>query len=311
MSDKITTLHPVGDPNTDVYPNIKNENFPNNVNFSNTKVPLTTASKNYFMLLDDNGNAYKSLYSITLSNFNVIRSNINNTFSGVNTFNNTTYLNGNTFFEETATFKDVVFDGEIDFNGTVNFNEDFTFSVEVTFGGKTYVNDTMTISDSGSFVNYGSTNLRGSLSLGSDAKSSLIDLIYPVGSIYISANNVNPTTLFGGTWQQLKDRFLLGSGDTYNVGNTGGEATHTLTQYELPSHKHAIQLSNSSGGSSSGDYLSISGTGNGTLATHTLTRWMNYTKDLIDINGNEYINANQPHNNMPPYLVVSIWKRTA
>lgn len=304
MSDKITTLHPVGDPNTDVYPNIKNENFPNNIQFSNTKVPLTTASKNYFMLLDDNGNAFKSLYSITLSNFNVIRSNINNTFSGVNTFNNTTNFNGNTFFVETATFEDAIFNGEIDFNGTLNFNSDITFSNEITFGGQTQFNDTMTISDTGSFINYGGTNIRGSLYLGSDAKSYLIDLIYPVGSIYISANNVNPSTIFGGTWEQLKDKFLLGSGDTYSVGITGGEATHTLTIDEIPSHKHDLRRNNdinanvyvSSGSSTYSWYITNGLTGgntNGELITTTS------------------VGGSQEHNNMPPYLVVSIWKRTA
>ena len=47
------------------------------------------------------------------------------------------------------------------------------------------------------------------------------DFIYPIGSIYMSVNNVNPTTLFGGTWVQMKDKFLLGAGDTYENGNIG------------------------------------------------------------------------------------------
>lgn len=71
--------------------------------------------------------------------------------------------------------------------------------------------------------------------------------IYPVGSIYMSVNNVNPSTVFGGTWEQIKDRFLLASGDTYNNGQTGGSATHTpsgtvgahsLTTNEIPAHTH-------------------------------------------------------------------------
>jgi cytochrome c5 len=71
--------------------------------------------------------------------------------------------------------------------------------------------------------------------------------IYPIGSIYMSVNNVNPSEIFGGTWQQIKDKFLLACGDTYNNGATGGSATHTpsgtvgnhtLTAAEIPSHTH-------------------------------------------------------------------------
>lgn len=64
----------------------------------------------------------------------------------------------------------------------------------------------------------------------------IFDMIYPVGSIYISINNVNPSVLFGGTWEQIKDMFLLGAGSTYSAGSTGGEANHTLTQSEIPSY---------------------------------------------------------------------------
>ena len=47
---------------------------------------------------------------------------------------------------------------------------------------------------------------------------------WPVGSIYLSVTSTSPTTLFGGTWVQLKDRFLLGAGSTYTHGNTGGQS---------------------------------------------------------------------------------------
>ena len=82
--------------------------------------------------------------------------------------------------------------------------------------------------------------------------SDLYDAIYPVGSIYMSVNSTSPATLFGGTWTQLKDRFLLGVGDTYTtVENTGGAASqnytpagtvgsHTLTTAEIPSHTHGL-----------------------------------------------------------------------
>ena len=54
----------------------------------------------------------------------------------------------------------------------------------------------------------------------------LLDIIYPVGSVYLTINDVNPQTLFGGTWEQIKDRFLIGAGDIYKAGKTGGKAIH-------------------------------------------------------------------------------------
>lgn len=53
--------------------------------------------------------------------------------------------------------------------------------------------------------------------------------IYPVGAIYTSTVATSPASLFGGTWEQLKDRFLLGAGGSYSAGGMGGEATHKLT----------------------------------------------------------------------------------
>ena len=66
----------------------------------------------------------------------------------------------------------------------------------------------------------------------------LLNAIYPVGSIYMSVNSTSPATLFGGTWERIKDRFLLAAGDAYAAGGTGGEATHTLTEGEMPAHSH-------------------------------------------------------------------------
>lgn len=63
--------------------------------------------------------------------------------------------------------------------------------------------------------------------------------IFPVGYIYMSVNNTSPQVLFGGKWEQIKDRFLLSSGDSYVAGATGGEATHKLSTAELPEHNHS------------------------------------------------------------------------
>lgn len=117
-----------------------------------------------------------------------------------------------------------------------------------------------------------------------------------IGSLYFSMSAVNPSEIFGfGEWELIaKNSFLIGAGDTYQVGETGGEATHTLTIDEMPSHTHTYQV----------------------------TAWVNKTGDIVDHSNSEYIDyeidrktratgGSQPHNNLPPYLAVYIWQRTA
>ena len=62
--------------------------------------------------------------------------------------------------------------------------------------------------------------------------SNIINLIYPVGSIYMSVNNVSPATFLGGTWEQIQDKFLLSAGSTYSGGTTGGSSSHKHTLSE-------------------------------------------------------------------------------
>lgn len=129
----------------------------------------------------------------------------------------------------------------------------------------------------------------------------LIDVIYPIGSIYMSVNSVNPSTLFGGTWEQIKDTFLLSSGDTYSNGATGGSAnavvvSHTHTQNQ---HRHELTGSKTSG-FSSGNYLRA-GYGSATDGQYT-----NYATPTINSTGEDGTGKN-----MPPYIVVNVWKRTA
>ena len=118
--------------------------------------------------------------------------------------------------------------------------------------------------------------------------------VYPVGAIYMSVNSTSPASLFGGTWEQLKDKFLLGAGNTYSNGSTGGEATHTLSENEMPNHNHKARTVKSNG----------SGPGS-TISTND--SWSFY----VESSETSFTGGNQPHNNMPPYLVVYMWKRTA
>lgn len=62
---------------------------------------------------------------------------------------------------------------------------------------------------------------------------------YPVGAYYISSSSTSPATLFGGTWTQITNRFILAAGSSYSVGATGGSSTKTLTTNNLPSHSHS------------------------------------------------------------------------
>lgn len=131
-----------------------------------------------------------------------------------------------------------------------------------------------------------------------------LPLVYPIGSIYMSVNNTNPATLFGfGVWEQIQDRFLLSAGSTYTAGDTGGEATHTLTINEMPTHNHDVRTASGTKlgyGAGVPGFGRLISDGNGFIGDNVSGQYM--TGD---------IGGGQAHNNMPPYLVVYMWKRTA
>lgn len=140
----------------------------------------------------------------------------------------------------------------------------------------------------------------------------LLDLIHPVGSIYWSTNITSPETLFGGTWEQIKDTFILAAGDSYSAGSTGGEANHTLVTNEIPAHYHNMReygntfymYTNSKSTSTSGNIFVKKLTGeNGFLSSASDT-------DTYRLRTND-VGGGKAHNNMPPYLVAYCWKRTA
>ena len=133
---------------------------------------------------------------------------------------------------------------------------------------------------------------------------SIFDLIYPVGSIYMSMNDINPGLLFGGEWEQLKNMFLLGAGDSYNVGDTGGEATHTLTINELPTHRHIERVG---WGDGSTDKNTLGIDGKAVNLVSGVTGPLGVDRDYSS--NDNTVSGNQPHNNMPPYLAVYMWKR--
>ena len=132
-----------------------------------------------------------------------------------------------------------------------------------------------------------------------DAFQALRDMIYPVGAIYLSVLDADPADIFGGTWEKLKDRFLLGAGDVYKAGATGGEEEHTLTVKEMPNHSHKVTDAN--GGQL--NYNSNGASGSGNYGISPGVDWDNMKTTSVG--------SGQPHNNMPPYLAVHMWKRVA
>lgn len=124
---------------------------------------------------------------------------------------------------------------------------------------------------------------------------SIYDVMYPVGSVYMSKNPTSPETLFGGTWQEIKDRFLLGVGSTYGANTTGGEAEHTLTNSELPRVPPRMVLHSEGGSDYSGSGADVSFEFSNSLKGYT-GRGM-------------YMGDGKAHNNMPPYQTVYMWVR--
>jgi hypothetical protein len=125
---------------------------------------------------------------------------------------------------------------------------------------------------------------------------------WPIGSIYMSVSSTSPANLFGGTWERISDRFLLGASSSYPAGSTGGEFTHKLTQSELPDYSLSVangsNVIRSKTGSYADAYVQTQSSGWG------IPNWE--SKTVTVASGG----SGAAHNNMPPYLSVWIWKRT-
>ena len=151
-----------------------------------------------------------------------------------------------------------------------------------------------------------STELVGVTSAGSQtmlSKSDLLDWFYPVGSIFTSTISTNPQTLLGGgQWEQLKDRFLLGAGNTYSNGATGGSSTHI----------HGLSTATAQIVQTSGTLYSKMGSSKNNLIANRGTT-MNIISSSWDVGktGTPLDGDTDASSNLPPYLVVYMWKRTS
>ena len=117
----------------------------------------------------------------------------------------------------------------------------------------------------------------------------------PLGSLIWNKNLINPNDYYYGTWERVEDTFILAAGSTYTAGTIGGEATHTLTINEMPSHKHDLKAP-------SGD-IAASGGAIGNEFVVSDTQGKSLPKWTVAAGGS------QPHNNMPPYKVYYCWER--
>ena len=202
-----------------------------------------------------------------------------------------------------------------------------------TVNGKALSSDiSLSSSDVGALASGGTAT--NSSKLEGNTLAQIMLKAYPVGAIYISTSSTSPASLFGGTWEQLKDRFLLGAGGSYSAGGTGGEATHKLTTSETPAHSHTrgtmeitgtftTRWDDVSGGGiifpsrfatgafsagnsgetkwyTEGRYKTTSSNHNDKLSFTASKNWTGSTSS---------VGGNGTHNNMPPYLAVYMWKR--
>ena len=158
-------------------------------------------------------------------------------------------------------------------------------------------------------------------------RADLVNLIYPVGSIYMSVNNVSPSVFLGGEWEALANgRTLIAANEEYPAGTTGGEASHTLTVDEMPSHAHTRGTMNITGGglwNDSSTYKDFGTRLTGAFYARGTNKWGNGStvdedNSTVEFDASRswtgetsYVGSGAAHNVMQPYMAVYMWRRTA
>ena len=141
--------------------------------------------------------------------------------------------------------------------------------------------------------------------------------LYPIGAIYMSVDPTSPAELFGGSWEELKDKFLIGAGNSYAVNNTGGETAVTLTSDQMPSHRHSFYLygyvlpDNYKASISNVYGYKYNNRTDGPLLSWDYGASSTSYRSIADkVKFYMYTTGGgKSHNNMPPYLAVYMWKR--
>ena len=147
--------------------------------------------------------------------------------------------------------------------------------------------------------------------------------VYPVGAIYTSVSSTSPASLFGGTWEQLKDRFLIGAGSSYAVNATGGSTALAAHTHSIPAlsgtaasngaHTHTYSLPPNWGfktGTSTKNTV-IDETTSGFTQTYNTSSAGAHTHTVSTNASTSGSTGSGNAGNMPPYLAVYMWKRTA
>jgi hypothetical protein len=147
----------------------------------------------------------------------------------------------------------------------------------------------------------GNLNITGILK---NNNKTILDLTYPIGSIYLSIKNTNPSSLFGGTWVAWgSGRVPVGintsDDDFKTVEKTGGEKTHTLSLAEMPRHTHDFTYNNSNT------------CGFSSYAHGTNDYGEQRSDESLGFNNIAYTGGDKAHNNLQPYITCYMWKRTA
>ena len=146
-----------------------------------------------------------------------------------------------------------------------------------------------------------------------DLSKDLVDFFYPVKTVYITFDNTfDPNEHFGGTWERIRNRFLWAATENGVMGETGGEESHTLTVSEMPSHNGHLSAgivgTVPMGKGNYEGYINKSVTnpypGGGYRG------WNVYAGNEMHP-ASEAVGGGQPHNNMPPFIQVAMWQRTA
>lgn len=126
---------------------------------------------------------------------------------------------------------------------------------------------------------------------------------------WASDDPTSPASFIGGTWEQIKDCFILAAGDTYAAGSTGGEAKHSLTKLENGPHSHeVVALGNDKWYYKTSNPVGIKFQ----TQYHTLINDISIVGTADESAGYLATNSSgtgQPHNNMPPYTATYIWRR--
>lgn len=126
--------------------------------------------------------------------------------------------------------------------------------------------------------------------------AAVVERDHPVGSLYISEIATSPAELYGGTWERIEGKFIMGASDTYPAGSTGGSATHHLTQSEIPNYLLMSNMMHSTGAGTGGWGAPIRQNDSGYIATEY----------QLETKG-----GNQPMDILNPYYSMYIWRRVA